>query len=55
MDLMRIYQRRLNQIKNELLIARDWRIEAQLRFEMIDLKFKIKNLTLPTPTVLMDA
>lgn len=30
--------------KNELRVARDWRVEAQIHFELIDLTFAHKRL-----------
>jgi len=38
MDQMRIWS-----IKRELRVVRDFRIEAQLRFELIDLLFKLRR------------
>ena len=34
---------RIKSIKEELRLVRDFRIEAQLRFELIDLLFKLKS------------
>lgn len=38
--------RRIDAIKDELRRVRDYRIEAQLRFELIDLLFKLRTTEL---------
>jgi hypothetical protein len=47
---------RLRFLKAELLLARDWKLEAQIKFQIIDLKYKLSRLLSPKPrSVLTDA
>lgn len=44
-DRISFLQKKWTHIRAQLPTARDWRVEAQLRFELIDIQHEISRLT----------